>query len=153
MSPGTVRRVHAILSAALNYAVSWGWIDRNPADYAHPPKLPRRRALPPQPEQVAELLNAAAATDDELAVFLWLAVTSGARRGELVALRWIDVDFDHGLLRINSNYVVRSGQRRLKGTKTDDERWLSLDAVTVQLLQTLLEARRRVGAGRADAAR
>ncbi len=60
MSPGAVRRVHAILSVALNYAVSWGWIERNPADYAHPPKLARRRALPPRPEQVAELLNAAA---------------------------------------------------------------------------------------------
>ena len=57
-------------------------------------------------------------------------------------LRWVDVDFDQGLLRINSNYVVRSGQRRLKGTKTDDERRLSLDVVTVQLLETLLEARR-----------
>ena len=54
----------------------------------------------------------------------------------------MDVDFDRGLLRIDSNYVVRSGQRRLKGTKTDDERRLSLDVVTVQLLQTLLEARR-----------
>lgn len=141
MSAGAVRRVHAVLSAALNYAVSWGWIERNPADYAHPPKLPKRRALPPAPEQVAELLNAAAAADEELAVFLWLAVTSGARRGELVALRWTDLDLERGLMRIGSNYVVRSGQRRLKGTKTDDERWLSLDALTVQVLQTLKAAR------------
>jgi len=141
MSPSAVRRVHAILSAALNYAVSWGWIERNPADYAHPPKLPRRRALPPRPEQVAELLNAAAATDEELAVFLWLAVTSGARRGELVALRWTDVAFDRGLLRLESSYVVRDGQRRLKGTKTDDERWLSVDALTVATLQALRTAR------------
>jgi len=37
----------------------------------------------------------------------WRSVTSGARCGELVALRWVDVDFDQGLLRINSNYVVR----------------------------------------------
>jgi integrase len=141
MSPSAVRRVHAILSAALNFAVSWGWIERNPADYAHPPKLPRRRALPPRPEQVAELLNAAAAADDELAVFLWLAVTSGARRGELVALRWTDVALDRGLLRLDSNYVVRDGQRRLKGTKTDDERWLSVDALTVEMLEALRAAR------------
>jgi integrase len=140
MSAGAVRRVHAVLSAALNYAVSWGWVDRNPADYAHPPKLAKRRALPPKPEQVAELLNAAAGADDELAI-LWLAVTSGARRGELVALRWTDVDLGRGLVRIGSSYVVRSGQRRLKGTKTDDERWLSLDALTVQVLQTLKVAR------------
>jgi integrase len=141
MSAGAVRRVHAILSAALNYAVSWGWIERNPADHAHPPRLARRRALPPRPEQVAELLNAAAAADEELAVFLWLAVTSGARRGELVALRWTDVVLDRGLMRFAASYVVRSGQRRLKGTKTDEERLLSVDVLTVQVLQTLRAAR------------
>ena len=59
MSPSTVRRIHAILSGALGYAVSWGWIERNPASYAHPPKLQRRRARPPEAEQVARLLNLA----------------------------------------------------------------------------------------------
>jgi hypothetical protein len=82
MSPAEVRRVHAILSASLNYAVSWGWIERNPADYAHPPKLSRRKAQgqPSTPEQVAGLLKAVVDVDEELAVFLWLAVTTGARR-------------------------------------------------------------------------
>ncbi|MCF7552159.1 tyrosine-type recombinase/integrase [Pseudonocardia sp. WMMC193] len=134
MSAGAVRRVHAILSASLNYGVSWGWIERNPADYAHPPKLARRQALPPRPEQVAELLNAAGAADEELGVFLWLAVTTGARRGELVALRWSDFELERGLLRVGSSYVVRSGVRRLKGTKTGEERLLSLDSVSVELL-------------------
>ena len=118
-----------------------GWIERNPADYAHPPKLTRRRAAPPSPQQVARLLNAAAATDDELAVFLWLAVTTGARRGELVALRWSDLDLERGVLRLASNYVVRSGQRQLKGTKTGEERLLSLDAATVGVLTDLHAAR------------
>jgi integrase len=141
MSPAAVRRVHAIISAALNYAVSWGWIERNPADYAHPPKLSRRKAHPPKPEQVAALLNAAAAADEELAVFLWLAVTTGARRGELTALRWSDLDLERGLLRVSMNYVVRAGQRQLKDPKTGDERLLSLDAMTVQLLTDLRVAR------------
>ena len=87
-------------------------------------------------------------------MFLWLAVTSGARRGELVALRWTDVAFDRGLLRFATNYVVRGGQRRLKGTKTDDERWLSVDALTVQVLETLRSAPGgRACAVRAPAAR
>lgn len=141
MSAGAVRRVHAILSAALNYGVSWGWIQRNPAEYAHPPKLARRRAQPPQPEQVAQLLNTAAETDTELAVFLWLAVVTGARRGELVALRWSNIDTARGLVRLANNYVVRSGERRLKGTKTGDERWLSLDALTAQVLDDFRVAR------------
>ncbi len=141
MTASAVRRVHAILSAALNYAVSWGWIERNPADYAHPPKVARRRAAPPSPEQVAQLLNAAAARDEEVAAFLWLAVTTGARRGELVALRWSHVDLERGVLRLAANYVVRSGQHTLKGTKTDEERLLSLDAASVQVLTDLHAAR------------
>jgi integrase len=141
MSPGAVRRIHAILSAALGYAVSWGWIERNPAEFAHPPKLPRRRVQPPDPEGVAHLLNAALAADWELAVFLWLAVTTGARRGELVALRWPSVDVKRGLLRLGDNYVVRNGQQRLKGTKTQEERRLSLDSVTVQVLLDFRAAR------------
>ncbi|MBI4943878.1 MAG: site-specific integrase, partial [Actinobacteria bacterium] len=134
MAPATVRRIHAILSTALGYAVSWGWIERNPAEYAHPPKLQRRRARPPEAEQVARLLNLAFEVDLEMGVFLWLATTTGARRGELVALRWTAVDLDRASLNIAHNYVVRDGQRRLKGTKTDTERQLSLDEVTVQML-------------------
>jgi integrase len=141
MSPAAVRRVHAILSAALNYGISWSWIERNPADYAHPPKLTRRRAQPPKPQQVAALLNAAVEVDDELAVFLWLAVTTGARRGELTALRWSDIDLERGLLRVSSNYVVRAGERRLKAPETGEERLLSLDATTVKTLTDLRDAR------------
>jgi integrase len=74
-------------------------------------------------------------------VFLWLAVTTGARRGELVALRWSDLDLDRGVLRLATNYVVRSGQRQLKGTKTGEERLLSLDTASVSLLMDLHAAR------------
>ncbi len=141
MSPGSVRRVHAILSAALGYAVAWGWIEKNPAEYAHPPKLSRRRARPPEPAQVARLLNLAWRTDVELAVFLWLATTTGARRGELTALRWTAVDFGAAVLRIESAYAVRAGRRELKATKTDTDRRLALDALTVQLLRDFWEQR------------
>jgi integrase len=134
MAPATVRRIHSILSGALGYAVSWGWIERNPAEHAHPPKLARRRAKPPGPEQVARLLNVAWQTDIELAMFLWLATTTGARRGELCALRWSVVDLVQALLLIDSNYVVRSGERRLKATKTDSDRRLAIDPLTVQML-------------------
>jgi integrase len=143
MKPATVRRIHAIISSALNYAVSWGWIEKNPAAFAHPPALGRRRARPPAPAKVAALLNAAFADDVEFGVFLRLAVTTGARRGELTALRWMSLDVGRGELVIEKNYVVRAGQRRLKGTKTDEDRRLSLDAATVQILADLRAARQR----------
>jgi len=134
MAPATVRQIHAILSAAFGYAVSWGWMDKNPAQHAHPPKIRRRRARPPQAEQVAQLLNLAWDTSVELAMFLWLAVVTGARRGELAALRWNSVDLRAATLRVEVNYVVRGGRRRLKGTKTDEDRPLSLDTLTVRML-------------------
>jgi integrase len=141
MSPAAVRRIHAILSASLSYAVSWGRIEKNPAEYAHPPRLKRRRARPPEAEQVARLLNLAWETAVELAMFLWLATTTGARRGELVGLRWSAVDLEAGLIRIENNYVVRAGQHELKETKTDTDRRLSLDALTIQMLTDFHEQR------------
>ncbi|MGF1654294.1 MAG: tyrosine-type recombinase/integrase [Actinomycetales bacterium] len=141
MAPATVRRIHAILSVACNYGVAWGWMERNPAEYAHPPKLARRRAKPPAPEQVARLLNVSMASDVELGLFLWLAVTTGARRGELTGLRWSDIDHDAAQLSIATSYVVRAGQRRLKATKTDEERRLSLDALSIDLLREFHRAR------------
>lgn len=139
MAASSVRRVHAILSPALGYAVSWGWIERNPAEYAHPPKLNRRRARPPDAEEVARLLNLAWETSIEFAMFLWLATTTGARRGELAALRWDRVDLKSAVIRIEKNYIVRGGQRHEKQTKTDTDRLLSMDPLTVQMLTDFRE--------------
>ena len=144
MAPSTIRRIHAILSSALNYAISWGWIEKNPATYAHPPKLSRRRARPAAPDKVAQLLNTAAERDVELGIFLWLAVTTGARRGEVTALRWPAVDFESRLRVFAENYVVRAGQRVLKGTKTDTDRVLSIDPESVQILRDFRAAREAV---------
>jgi integrase len=134
LSPSTIRRIHGILSPALSYAVSWGWIEKNPAEYAHPPKLKRRRAKPPTDEKVARLLNLAWVTDVEFAMFLWLATTTGARRGELAGLRWTAVNLRAGIISIEKNYVQRAGQSELKETKTDTDRRLALDPLTVQML-------------------
>jgi integrase len=137
MSPGAIRKIHSILRAALGYAVSWSWIERNPASLAHPPKQVRRRARPPVADQVARLLNLAWATDPEMGMFLWLATTTGARRGELAGLRWNMVNFETGMLIFHDNYVVAGGEQQLKVTKTGDDRRLSMDALTIQLLRDL----------------
>jgi integrase len=144
MAPATIRQIHSILSSALGYAVSWGWIEKNPAEYAHPPKAPRPRAKPPQADQVARLLNLAWQTSSELAVFLWLATTTGARRGELTGLRWDAVDLRSGFVEIRQNYVVCAGQRRLKATKTDTDRRLALDSITIAILSDYRDQRNAI---------
>src|SRR5215218_3157771 len=94
MAASSVHQVHAILSGALNRAVVWGWIASNPARLATPPSIERTDLQPPAVEDAARLLAVALAEDPELGLFLRLAVVLGARRGELCALRWSDVDLE-----------------------------------------------------------
>ncbi len=80
------------------------------------------------------MLTTAWELDSPLAVFLWLVVTAGARRGELRELRWNNLDVGGGTMRVAQNYAVRGGQKLHKATKTHQKRTLALDDVTCQLL-------------------
>ena len=135
MSGRTIRQIHAILSGTFAAAVRWEWIDRNPAGSAKLPKAPHRSPTSPTPGTVAAVI--AAARDQELdllAVYVWLAAVTGARRGELCGLQWADIDLDAGLVHIAFSYLVRAGQKTRKDTKTHQERTLAIDAVTVTVL-------------------
>ena len=91
---------------------------------------------PPQAEDATRLLSAAMADDAELGLFLRLAVMLGARRGELCALRWPDVDVDRGEVLIAGN-VVRVSRQALvhKDTKTHAKRRVAVGADAVELLR------------------
>ncbi len=65
-----------------------------PAELAKPPRFVHAEVHPPTPAQVAQLLSAAWERDPDFATLLWLAMTTGARRGELCALRWREVRFE-----------------------------------------------------------
>jgi integrase len=135
VSSTTVRGHHAILRAALHQAVKWGWIDRNPADRATPPS-PRGQIInPPTPEQVNRLVAAAEAKDPVLATAIALAALTGARRGELVALRWSDVDLESNYLTIARSITVVDGHTHVTGTKTHAIRRLALDDLCAAVLQ------------------
>jgi hypothetical protein len=116
MSARTIRQIHSILSGALAAAVRWEWIDRNPASSARLPKARPRSPASPAPADVAAVIEAARkAGQDLLAVYLWLAAVTGARRSELCGLQWTDIDIDTSLIRIESSYLARGGQRLRKG--------------------------------------
>ncbi|WP_181871514.1 tyrosine-type recombinase/integrase [Sphaerisporangium album] len=141
MAAGSILRIHAIISAALNLAVRYDWIDRNVAEKATPPQPKKREPDPPTPKQAARLLNELWEADPEFALFVWLATTTGARRGELVGLRRHRIDFEAQEIRITRNYLVKAGQQIEKDTKTGEGRRLSLDPLTCELLQEHLRRR------------
>jgi integrase len=136
LSASAVREVHSVLSGAFKQAVVWGWAGHNPAKLATPPSSSKRGVSPPAARDVARLLTAAMAEDPELGLFLRLAVVLGARRGELIGLKWRDVDLDAGAVLI-ANSVARVVGRPLvdKDTKTHAKRRIAIGADTVELLK------------------
>jgi len=87
------------------------------------------------------LLKAAEKRSPDLAVFVWLVMVTGARRGELCSLRWTDIDAEQGDLLIERAYAVRQGSKVVKTTKTHQKRRLALDSGTLDQLAEHRERR------------
>lgn len=134
LATSSIRKVHFCLSGALARAVRWRWITVNPLDQAEPPRGSTSDPDPPTSEQAAAILNAAL-PDLMWGCFLWLAMTTGARRGELCALRWDRVDLDRAVLTIRSSIAQKNTHTWEKDTKTHQQRRIALDADTVSLLR------------------
>jgi integrase len=142
MKPATILRIHSIISSALDLAVRYEWAERNVAKNARPPH-PRKRELdPPTPELAARLLNIVWAEDEEFGLYLWTAITTGARRGEVSALRENRFDFARQQVRVTANYIVKQGNRIEKAPKDGEGRVLSLDLLTCELLRERFQRRR-----------
>jgi integrase len=139
----TVRRVHALIGAALHSAERWDLVDKNVARRADPPPVRAAQVKAPSPKDVQALLVAAEKVEPGLAVLLLLAALTGCRRGELCALRWSDVDFKAGTLTIaRSVYETAGGGWGEKGTKSHQVRKIGLDDLALEALRRHRDATR-----------
>ena len=98
LSHATVRRVHAVLHRALEEAVKGDLIPRNPAAHANKPKVKQEEIEPLDTSQAAAFLKAA--KGDRFEALYVVCLMCGLRQGEALALRWQDIDFDGGTLRV-----------------------------------------------------
>ena len=135
LSPTTVHMYHSILSAACRQAVKWGWITTAPTSRATPPKVERKEMLVPTPDQLSALVKAAVDVDPVLATAIALAALTGARRGELVALKWSDIDLVAGRVRFARSLTVAEGEQHTGPTKTHAARDIALDELGVDVLE------------------
>jgi integrase len=137
LAPATVRQVHAIIRRAFRQAVLWGWANTNPAVNATPPRMVKPDLSPPDVEEVAALLAAADEFEPEFGRFLHVAATTGARRGELCALKWGNVNFSAQTLTIEHSIIEMPGGGMIeKDTKTHAMRRIALDEETVAVFKT-----------------
>jgi integrase len=98
VSERTTLLIHAVLHRALNQALQWGLIGRNPSQAVTRPRYKRKEMMILTGDQVGVFLAAAKETNCE--VIYWLAVTTGIREGELLGLKWSDLDWENRRLQI-----------------------------------------------------
>ena len=122
LAPKTVRNLHGVLTKAFRDGVRWGRLVRNPCDAADPP----RGASPEMKAWSTEELRAfvTSVQSHRWAAIWTLMATTGMRRGEVLGLRWIDIDLDAGTVTIRStrirygNNVSSSTPKTARGNRT-----------------------------------
>jgi integrase len=121
LSAAYIRSMHALLHGALDNAAKWKLVQENVCDQASPPSSKKRKSQILTKEQILRLVDAANA--NAMGPFIKLALMSGMRHGEMLSLRWSDIDFQTNVLEIKRNVA----HPRVKGygfiegdPKTDD---------------------------------
>lgn len=149
LSPKTVRNTHSVLRRALADAERLGLVLRNAAAAARPPSVPHHEQ---QTWSATELNTFLAGLDDHrLLASVVLLATTGLRRGEMLGLRWTDVDLDAEELSVIQTIDGR-GHAVVSSTKTKkSRRRVTLDVATVGALRAhkRLQAKERLAAGSA----
>lgn len=134
LAVATIAKVHGVARAALAQAVRWEWIADNPAERATLPKGDRHIVKPPAAADVIRLIDAAEVDDPDFGAFLHLAAAASARRGELCALRWTDLELDAPAVTIERS-ISLGVELVEKSTKTGNRRRVALDDDTVAILR------------------
>jgi integrase len=134
LSPRTVQYIHVTLHKALKQAVADGLIPRNATEAVKPPQVRKEEIRPLTAEQVKMLFEAV--RGDRLESLYILAVHTGLRQGELLGLKWGDVDLEAGTLQVRRTLTTAKGGPVLRAPKTKGSRR------TVKLSPTALKALR-----------
>jgi integrase len=134
LAPRTVRNVRAVLRDALNQAVKRRRIAYNVAALVEIPRAEKPVITPLTPEQAQALLEAV--RGDPLEALYRVALSLGLRRGEVLALRWEDIDFDRHELHVTGSVRRVGGVLRRRSPKTQSStRTLSLPTILLRILR------------------
>jgi integrase len=134
LSARTVTHMHRVLREALQQAVRWQLLSRNPADAVKPPKVERQQMSVLDTDATADLIEAARETP--LFMPIMLGVRCGLRRGEVVALRWRNVDLERGQISVVASAEQTDRGVREKEPKSGKGRTIVLSGTEVEELRS-----------------
>lgn len=120
LSGGTVVNLHLVLTQALGQAARWGLIDRNPVAGAQPPRPNRPERAAVDTKLAERLLAETDGTRFQLPVAL--ALSTGMRRGEILALRWADLDPDLAVAHVRRSLQTAARELHFVEPKTPRSR-------------------------------
>jgi integrase len=133
LKPQTVFSVRWTLKSALKQAVRWNLVARNVCELVDPPRVVREEVQPLDTNQASRFLQAAAG--DPLEALFVPALTTGMRQGELLALKWADVDLEGGTLQVQWSVRRFKGHGFVEGEpKRQSRRGLTLHLIVVTAL-------------------
>jgi integrase len=140
LSPRRVEYIRGVLRQALGHAVKWGLLQRNVVDLTDRPRPTRQDLRPLDDGQAQHFLESV--RGDRLEALYQLALLLGMRQGELLGLRWDDVDPDRGFVHVRHSLVRIGGQFVLTKPKTDRSA-RRLGPLPTTLMETLRAHKRR----------
>jgi integrase len=132
LSAKTVRHIAGVVSSAYRWAILFGLAPTNPVTHSSLPQGTKRAGIALSPSQ-QQLVIEAAGGPWCLGVYLESCAGLGARRGEVLALRWSDIDGDYAI--IGRSLCQADGELYFKGTKTGRTRRIEIPARTLQALE------------------
>ena len=112
LNGNTVQHYHRMLSSVFTKAVQWGLVPENPCKRAEAPKAEEVDVQALEEKDVARLLEALQDAPAQFSVITQLALLTGARRGEICALRWSDIDMGAGTISIERTLQHIPGKLR-----------------------------------------
>jgi integrase len=141
LSNRSIAHIHGMLHAALDRALKWGLVGRNVAEAVDPPKPAPFHGTTWTAEQSAEFLRVAETAEPRYFVGFALAIYTGMRKGEILALRWEDIDFTSRTLRVCRSLSWKGATPIFQEPKT--ERGRRLVAIPDELVRILQSHRAR----------
>jgi integrase len=139
VSPRTVNHMRRILGNALNSAIKWGLLNRNAAELADPPKIPKAKRQKLDTADALALLEAIRGHRYEALIVLTLV--TGLRQGEILGTCWEDLDLELGILYLHHQLQLREGKYQLVDVKTDAEEAERPMALPEQVIDLLSKRR------------
>jgi integrase len=116
----TVGHVHRLLRRAYGHAVTWGIVSTNPVAAVSPPRVPDTEIEIVGDDDIRRVLKNLRSRDQQLHMIAFLALATGMRRGELLALRWSDIEDDR--VRVERSLEQTRGGLKFKAPKTKRSR-------------------------------